>query len=135
MKWLVCAAWLAAATPALAQDGTIRTIDPGAAAPGPVRDVEISGSVFADGVTDPEEIEHRQVRNLNGRIADQLAAGRLQAQTAEQEHQRAVAAATADRQRYDEALARHRAEMEEWQRAVDAQTARPSRKHSTDPRQ
>lgn len=81
-----------------------------------VRSVEIDASLYTDKVSDPEEMERREVRSLNQQAAAQRAAIEARAALAQREHELALAKAEAQQRAYDEALAAHRAAMEAWQR-------------------
>lgn len=93
-----------------------RDVDP----PAVVRSVEIDESVFAGGVSDPDELERRQVRTLNRQIRAQLAGADARAAMAQREYDKAVANARADRQAYEAALGRYEKAIEERRRAVAA---------------
>jgi len=85
-----------------------------------IRAVDIHPSVVTDGSFDQEQVEHRQVRNLNQSIATQLAAKRDRAAAEQQGYAEALAKAKADQTRYDRDMERYRAELEAWRRAAAA---------------
>lgn len=83
-----------------------------------IRAVDVNPSVVTDGSFDQEEVEHRQVRNLNQSIATQLAAKRDRAAAEQQSYAEKLAKAEADQSRYDRDMERYQAEMEAWRRAA-----------------
>ncbi len=89
-----------------------------------IRTVEVDPSASVDGVTDEEEIERRQVRNLNRQGAAMLAAAKQGADAIEGNYEEAMARSRIEERLYRDALARHRAKMEAWQRAKDEHVPR-----------
>ncbi|MEG8220552.1 hypothetical protein OSJ57_07950 [Sphingomonas sp. HH69] len=89
-----------------------------------IRTVEVDPSVSVDGVTDEEEIERRQVRSLDRQGSAMLAAAKQRADAIQRNYEEAMARSRIEEKLYRDALARHSAEMEAWQRARDQHVPR-----------
>lgn len=89
-----------------------------------IREVEVEPSVSVDGQTDKDEVERRQVRNLNRQGAIMLDAARQRADAIQRNYEEALARSRIEEKLYQDALAKRRAEMEAWERARREQVPR-----------
>ncbi|MBO9378711.1 hypothetical protein GG804_18225 [Sphingomonas histidinilytica] len=86
--------------------------------------MEVEPSVSVDGQTDKDEVERRQVRNLNRQGAIMLDAARQRADAIQRNYEEALARSRIEEKLYQDALAKRRAEMEAWERARREQVPR-----------